>query len=61
MNFELNEVETKRANIFKNKHYRKHKADRRAITFFPTGIGNCVTIQCLICCEKKDITDTSDW
>jgi hypothetical protein len=61
MIYELNEVETKRANTFQNKHYRKHSADRRAITFFPTGIGNKIVIECLICCEKSDITDYESW
>ena len=27
----------------------------------PTGIGDCITIRCNSCGEKKDITDTSSW
>ena len=61
MKYELNSIETKRANIFQRMHYRKHKVDRRAIIFIPTGIGSQIFIECLVCCEKKEITDYGSW
>jgi hypothetical protein len=61
MKYGLNAKESKRANAFQNKHYRKHNADRRSITFFPTGTGNKIVIECLVCCEKNDITDYGSW
>lgn len=61
------EKELKAFNAFVKKHTKcrlKHKINGGKMPYvipYGTGIGQCVTVVCPVCGEKKEITDTSVW
>lgn len=58
----LSPLEDERLRNFRDRHYQSHKKDNGFIShIFGTGIGTCYTIECPICHEKEDITDTGSW
>lgn len=58
----LSPLEDERLRKFRDKHYQLHKKDNGFIAhIFGTGIGTCYEIECPICHEKEDITDTGSW
>ena len=58
----LSPLEDERLRNFRDRHYQLHKKDNGFIShIFGTGIGTCYTIECPICNEKEDITDTGNW
>lgn len=58
----LSPLEDERLRNFRDKHYQLHKKDNGFIAhIFGTGIGTCYEIECPICHEKEDITDTGNW
>ena len=58
----LSPKEDARLREFREKHYQLHKKDNGFIShIFGTGIGTCYAVECPICHEKEDITDTSSW
>lgn len=62
LHFELNELETERANEFVRSHDDRHGKSLAAIggrfnfEFHVTSVGNFCTVICS-CGEKKDVTD----
>ncbi len=46
---------------FRDRHYESCKSKSYIIELSGTGIGECISVQCPVCGEKADITDTSDW
>ncbi|MCQ2147345.1 MAG: hypothetical protein MJZ16_07500 [Bacteroidales bacterium] len=59
--FTMNEVETQRAKDFCNRH-RHHTVHMTAgeafeFTFMPSMIGDVVSVRCLSCGEREDVTD----
>ena len=71
--FELNEVETQRANDFIKKHSHAEELDKERKVGFtalghqftyeitPGGFGPLVSIKCNYCGESEDITDIDNW
>lgn len=49
-------------NNFCREHWNKgHKGKGMTIHLIGTGIGTCYLIECPVCHEQKDITDTESW
>ena len=66
MKFELNEVETERAEAFQEKHrhpevYKGAIGGHLNYIFTPTSIGDACSIHCTICDAEENITDYSHW
>lgn len=70
VSFELNEVEEKRANNFKQWHKRCRPKDNNDMfkqyapfkyIFTPLGIGTDIEIVCPYCGKTKSITDIDCW
>lgn len=63
--FKLYEKEIEKAKEFEEKHKKcyKHTTIGGGIgySFFPNGIGRCVSIKCGFCGEEEDITDYDLW
>lgn len=60
--FELNQLESKRCKEFTQEHSTcsgGSMGEKFEVSFIPTGMGDCITIKCLSCGIKKDITDTT--
>lgn len=67
LKFEANKKEQATFDAWSEEHMQKcgpstaTTHQRWAVTFVRHGIGDSTLVQCLICKEKKDITDTDSW
>ena len=65
MEFTLNENEEQKAREFRKKHKKCYVdtaiGGQFEYRFSPTGLGSVITIKCLFCKKKKDITDYDHW
>ena len=64
--FKLNEEEEKLAKKFMDEHLHPDVkkgpiGGSLAFTFIPTYIGDAVSVKCLICGKKENITDYKSW
>ena len=59
---ELQSISDFRVEHFEKKCYmKKGKSDSYKIKIVSTGIGDNITIKCLCCGKKKDVTDYDRW
>ena len=65
MKFELSDIEKESAKSFQEKHKECYIdtaiGGQFEYRFGPTSIGHVITIKCLFCKKKKDITDYDSW
>lgn len=66
MEFKLNEAESKAAEKFMQEHrhsdvYKGTIGGHINFIFTPTSIGDTITIECLVCNKRENITDYSVW
>ena len=73
MEFKLDEIESKRAEVFRKKHNHKDdfkKENKIAFTglghqftyvITPGGLGNLVSVRCNYCGKTETLTNTDNW
>ena len=62
LTFDLNETETRRYNLWTNRHYKACKTRGGwVVKFTLTGIGNGIDVICTKCKKSKDLTDYKSW
>lgn len=65
MQFSLSDIEEQKAKAFRKKHKKCYVdtaiGGQFEYRFGPTSIGSVITIKCLFCKKKEDITDYDHW
>lgn len=57
----VTDVELDELNKFRNRHLESCRQYKFGYFITGTGIGEGIDVQCMVCGEKKDITDYSVW
>lgn len=57
----VTDVELDEINKFRNQHLKSCKKYKFGFFLTGTGLGTGIDIQCMVCGEKKDVTDFGAW